>query len=256
MQFGPQLIEGKTKVIYAHPHDATLVLFQHKDGITAGDGVRRNSITGKGALAGRTTANVFMLLQRAGVPTHFVSAPEPTVTVVRRCDMIPLEVVTRRLATGSYLKRHPQVAEGTRFDPTLVEFFLKDDARHDPQISEDEIVHKSLATAAEIAWMITTARQVFALLEQAWNSHNVTLVDLKIEYGRPAVQANEPASELLVADVIDNDSWRIWPGGEKGLMLDKQVYRDARLVDTAVLDEIYRRYAVVADLTDAFAAMM
>ncbi|HMQ33905.1 MAG TPA: phosphoribosylaminoimidazolesuccinocarboxamide synthase, partial [Chloroflexaceae bacterium] len=75
MEYGPKLAEGKTKVIYAHPDDPALVIMVHKDGITAGDGARRSEIPGKGALAGRTTANVFALLNRAGVPTHFVAAP-------------------------------------------------------------------------------------------------------------------------------------------------------------------------------------
>ncbi|MCU0494251.1 MAG: phosphoribosylaminoimidazolesuccinocarboxamide synthase [Chloroflexaceae bacterium] len=278
---GEKLAEGKTKIVYAHPTDPALALLQHKDGITAGDGARRNVIDGKGALAGRTTANVFALLNRSGIATHFVESPEPTLTVVRRCAMLPLEVVMRRRATGSYLKRHPEVAEGSRFDPPLVEFFLKDDARHDPQVSEAEIVALGLANEAEVAAMIETGRKVFAVLEDAWARQDVTLVDLKIEFGReartqnpePRTQNPEPNqvsglahsvlstqysvlstqhSALLVADVIDNDSWRIWPGGEKGRMLDKQVYRNAQQVDEDVLADIKRRYETVADMTSQF----
>lgn len=247
MELGQQLAEGKTKLVYAHPGDPGLVILVHKDGITAGDGARRNVIPGKGALAGRTTANVFALLHRAGIATHFVAAPDPQHTVVRRCCMIPIEVVMRRLATGSFLKRHPAISEGTRFDPLRVEFFLKDDLRHDPQISAEEIAAQGVATAAEVEQMTATGRQVFAVLEDAWAAQNVTLVDLKIEFGRAD-------SALLVADVIDNDSWRIWPGGSKEQMLDKQVYRNAPQVDAALLNEIYRRYALVAAMTDSFNA--
>lgn len=249
MQYGPKLAEGKTKIIYAHPDDPGLVLLFHKDGITAGDGARRSEIPGKGALAGRTTANVFALLGRAGVATHFVAAPAPTLTVVRRCAMIPLEVVTRRLATGSFLKRHPQAAEGDRFDPPLIEFFLKDDANHDPLITPEAIVAQGVATAAEVDQMADAARQVFGLVEAAWARLDVTLVDMKIEFGRP-----EGGGGLLVADVIDNDSWRIWPGGEKARMLDKQIYRNAATVDDALLAQIHDRYAQVAELTDRFNA--
>lgn len=247
MNLGPKLAEGKTKVIYAHPTDSALVIMAHKDGITAGDGARRSEIPGKGAIAGRTTANVFALLARAGVPTHFVAAPEPALTVVRRCAMIPLEVVTRRLATGSYLRRHPEASEGQRFEPPLVEFFLKDDAAHDPLVDAAQIVAGGHATAAEIGEMTATARRVFAALEAAWSAQDVTLVDLKIEFGRA------PGGGLLVADVIDNDSWRIWPRGEKGAMLDKQVYRNAAVVDDALLADVRARYERVAELTDAFA---
>jgi len=246
MQLGPKLTEGKTKQIYAHPDDPALVIMRHKDGITAGDGARRSELLGKGALAGRTTANVFTLLGNAGVATHFVAAPEPTLTVARRCTMLPLEVVTRRLATGSYVRRHPELAEGTRFAPPLVEYFLKDDSAHDPLVSAAELVASNHATADDVAHMAAVARQVFLLLEQAWAAHDVTLVDLKIEFGRT------DAGELLVADVIDNDSWRIWPGGEQGRMLDKQVYRNAVVIDDSLLADLLARYERVAELTATF----
>ena len=248
MELGPKLTEGKTKQIFAHPDDPALVIMRHKDGITAGDGARRSELPGKGALAGRTTANVFTLLGSAGVATHFVAAPEPTLTVARRCTMLPLEVVTRRLATGSYVRRHPELAEGTRFEPPLVEYFLKDDSAHDPLISAAELVASNHATADDVERMAAVARQVFLLLEQAWAAHDVTLVDLKIEFGRT------DAGELLVADVIDNDSWRIWPGGEQGRMLDKQVYRNAVVIDDSLLADGLARYERVAELTATFVA--
>src|SRR3954453_8650017 len=170
---GPMLAEGKTKIIYAHPDDPGLAIMLHKDSISAGDGARRNTIAGKGALSGRTAANVFALLNRAGIVTHFVAAPEPTVMLVRRCRMIPIEVVMRRIATGSYLKRHPAIAEGTRFDPPLVEFFLKDDARHDPQISAAEMDAQGIASAAESERMLAEGRRVFEILERAWATQDV-----------------------------------------------------------------------------------
>lgn len=168
--------------------------------------------------------------------------------------MIPLEVVTRRLATGSYLRRQPTVAEGYRFDPPLVEFFLKDDARHDPLIAPQTIAADGIATPQEVARMAELAQRAFAVLERAWAALDVTLVDLKIECGRPVV-GEHSSSPLLIADVIDNDSWRIWPGGEQGRMLDKQVYRNAPQVDDALLDEVRRRYEAVADMTERFATL-
>jgi phosphoribosylaminoimidazole-succinocarboxamide synthase len=182
---GPKLAEGKTKIVYAHPDDPALAIMVHKDSISAGDGARRNTIEGKGALSGRTAANVFALLNRAGVATHFIESPDPSMMIVRRCEMIPIEVVMRRIATGSYLKRHPEIAEGTRFDPPLVEFFLKDDARHDPQITAEEMAAQDIATAAEAERMIAEGRRVFEILERAWIEQDVTLVDMKIEFGRP-----------------------------------------------------------------------
>ncbi|WP_322814592.1 phosphoribosylaminoimidazolesuccinocarboxamide synthase [Chloroflexus sp.] len=248
MELGYVLTEGKTKIVYAHPTDASLAILYHKDGITASDGARRSVIEGKGELAGKTTANVFRLLNRAGIATHFIDAPEPRLTVVRRCTMIPLEVVMRRLPAGSYLRRHPEAA-GQRFDPPLVEFFLKDDARHDPQITPQEIIAQGIATLAEIEQMTDTGRKVFVTLEAAWQQLDVTMVDLKIEFGRTA------QGDLLVADVIDNDSWRIWPSGDPAQMLDKQVYRNAQVVDEALLSNVRARYALVADLTSRWEAM-
>ena len=236
---GPRLAEGKTKVVYADPTDPALAVIVHKDDITAGDGARRDRLPGKGALSGRTTSNVFRLLRASGIPTHFVDAPAADEMVVRRCDMIPLEVVMRRIATGSYLKRN-DVPEGTRFDPTVVEFFFKDDANHDPLVDADWIVAHGVATADEIDRLTEVGRRVFETLEAAWAKQDVQLVDLKIEFGRDA------DGEVLVADVIDNDSWRIWPGGRKEAMLDKQVYRDTTEVTDEALRGVLTKYQQVA----------
>jgi len=251
-RLGPMLAEGKTKIIYAHPDDPTLAIMLHKDSISAGDGARRNTISGKGALSGRTSANVFTLLNRAGIVTHFVAAPEPTVMIVRRCAMIPIEVVMRRIATGSYLKRHPEIPEGARFDPPLVEFFLKDDARHDPQITAEEMAAQGIATVVESERMFAEGIRVFETLERAWSAQDVTLVDMKIEFGRPQATRDEsaPQSPIIVADMIDNDSWRIWPGGEKSRMLDKQIYRNMQQVDDEGLEQIRQLYETVAGMTD------
>jgi phosphoribosylaminoimidazole-succinocarboxamide synthase len=242
-EFGPLLAEGKTKRIYAYPGDDSLAFMVNKDAITAGDGARRNELAGKSRWSTITTANVFRLLNEEQIATHFVEQINDVTLLIRRCQMLPVEQVMRRIATGSYLKRHPEVSEGTRFEPTLVETFLKDDARHDPQIWEADIVDMKLATMPEIAWMAEQGRRVFETLERAWASADVTLVDLKIEFGR------DLQGHLMVADVIDNDSWRIWPGGDKNRMLDKQVYRNLQNVTPADLQQVADRYALVADLT-------
>src|SRR6202045_3161576 len=192
-EFGPLLAEGKTKQIYAYPGDDTLAFMVNKDQITAGDGARRNELAGKSRWSTITTANVFRLLNEEHIATHFVEQINDVTLLIHRCDMLPIEQVMRRIATGSYLKRHPEVSEGTRFEPVLVETFLKDDARHDPQIWEADIVNMKLATLPEIAWMAEQGRRVFATLERAWASADVTLVDLKIEFGR------DPRGQLMVA---------------------------------------------------------
>ena len=242
-QLGPLQAEGKTKRIYASPDDEHLVYIVSKDQITAGDGARRNEITGKSHLSTLTAANVFRLLNKADIATHFLRQVNDTTLLVQRCVMLPIEHVQRRVATGSYLKRHPDIAEGTRFDPILIETFLKDDASHDPQIWPQDIIQLGIASQQEIDWMVSEGCRVFAVLERAWATLDVTLVDLKIEFGRNI------QGQLLVADVIDNDSWRLWPGGDKTRMLDKQVYRNLPNVTSADLQDIADRYALVAELT-------
>jgi len=242
-QLGQVLAEGKTKIIYAYPDDDTLAYMVNKDQITAGDGARRNELTGKSRWSTITTANVFRILNDEGIATHLVEQVNDTTLLVRRCTMLPVEQVQRRIATGSYLKRHPETSEGTRFNPVLVETFLKDDARHDPQIWSQDIIEMGLATITEIEWMAQQGQRVFETLERAWSTVDVTLVDLKIEFGR------DTRGDLLVADVIDNDSWRLWPGGDKTRMLDKQVYRNLPEVTAQDMQGIADRYALVADLT-------
>jgi len=237
------LSEGKTKLIYAHTEDENLAYMVNKNQITAGDGVRRDELVGKSRWSTITTANVFRLLNDESIATHFVEQIDDVTLLVRRCTMLPVEQVERRIATGSYLKRHPDISEGTRFEPVLVETFLKDDARHDPQIWQEDIVQMGLATLPEIEWMAQQGRRVFETLERAWATVDVTLVDLKIEFGR------DKRGDLLVADVIDNDSWRLWPGGDKTRMLDKQVYRNLQAVTEQDMQGIADRYALVADLT-------
>ena len=241
--FGPLLAEGKTKQIYAYPDNSELAYMVNKDQITAGDGERRNELVGKSRWSTITMANVYRLLNSQGIATHLVEQIDDVTVLIKRCTMLPIEQVMRRIATGSYLKRTPEAKEGDRFEPVLVETFLKDDANHDPQIWEKDIIERGLATKEEIDWMAQEGRRVFEVLERAWASVDVTLVDLKIEFGRDA------QGKLLVADVIDNDSWRIWPGGDKNRMLDKQIYRNLQEVTPEDLQKLGDRYALVADLT-------
>ena len=246
VDLGSELAEGKTKIIYAHPERSDVVYMKHKDGLSAGDGTRRHHLSGKGAVACRTTSNIFYLLEKEGVDTHYIGMVAEDMNIVTKCEMIPLEVVMRRIATGHYLDRHPEVAEGTRFDPLVVEFFYKDDAQHDPLVTDEQILEMELATQFEIEYMRETALRVFQILEKAWAEQDVTLVDCKIEYGR------DSEGRLLVGDVIDNDSWRIWPGGQKSRMLDKQIYRNMPEVTQDRLAELLVKYEQVAELTDHF----
>jgi phosphoribosylaminoimidazole-succinocarboxamide synthase len=250
---GIEIARGKTKVLYENPGQPHQLVVAQTDQISAGDGARRHEIAGKGRLAAQTTARVFRLLNLCGLPTHYLNGGEDddnNEMVVRRANMIPLEVVTRGVAAGSFARRNPGVARGTLLVPRVIEFFLKDDAQHDPMISPDEIVAQNIAAPQEIGVMTELARLTFDILSHAWRKRDVLLVDLKIEFGRLAGGENE--GQLVIADVIDNDSWRIWPQGREELMLDKQMYRNLQNVDGAALENVKRAYERVADLVGTF----
>jgi phosphoribosylaminoimidazole carboxylase/phosphoribosylaminoimidazole-succinocarboxamide synthase len=253
MDKGPEVARGKTKILYQHPEQPGAVIVSSQDNITAGDGAKRNTIAGKGRLAALTTARIFRLLNACGLPTHYMSGGEDednNEMIVRRCEMIPIEVVVRGIAAGSYLKRHPHVKEGTVFAPRLAEYFFKDDARHDPQYSAEQIIEEKLATVPELAQMTDIARLVFEILSHAWKQQDVLLIDLKVEFGR--TKTPDGGTEILLADVIDNDSWRIWPGGDKARMLDKQLYRNMAAPKDGELDAVKEKYVEVAERVALF----
>jgi phosphoribosylaminoimidazole-succinocarboxamide synthase len=253
---GIEIARGKTKVLYENPGQPHQLVVAQTDQISSGDGARRNEIPGKGRLAAQTTARVFRLLNLCGLPTHYLNGGEDddnNETVVRRANMIPLEVVTRGVAAGSFVRRNPSLQRGTLLVPRVIEFFLKDDAQHDPLIAPDQIIANNIASPQEVGVMTELARLTFDILSHAWRKRDVLLVDLKIEFGRLAGGENQ--GQLVIADVIDNDSWRIWPQGREELMLDKQLYRNLEIVDEAALENVKRAYERVADLVGTFPVM-
>src|SRR3984957_2031053 len=256
MQKGREIPRGKTKILFEAEGQPDLVVIQQMDAITAGDGARRNEIEGKGRIAAKTTARVFRLLNLCGVPTHYISGGEDddnNEMLVRRAQMIPLEVVTRGVAAGSFVRRRSGIARGAILVPRIVEFFLKDDANHDPLIEPDAVIAQNIATPQELGVMSELARIVFEILAHAWRRHDTLLVDMKIEFGR--VSSGEHKGQLVVADVIDNDAWRVWPQGREELMLDKQMYRNLPNVTDADLATIKGNYEQGADIVGTFPLM-
>ncbi len=253
-----KLAEGKTKIIY--DADNNNVMIFSKDFITAGDGSKRDFIKGKGAVATRTAANVFQFLNKRGIPTHFLKRVNDLRLLCLRCDMIPLEVTIRGSAAGHFLKRHPDMKEGVDFTEPVVEFAFKDDARHDPfviitaegswtlhdaehPVTSDTLIEEiePLLSSKEVHLVHEIAKKVFRVLKSVWEMLDVKLIDLKIEFGRTK------DGRIVVGDVIDNDSWRLWPGGEKSHQMDKQIYREG-----GNLDEVLRNYKMVAEMTALF----
>ncbi|MBV8424940.1 MAG: hypothetical protein JO349_07095 [Candidatus Eremiobacteraeota bacterium] len=256
MNKGLEITHGKTKALFESPDQPDVAVMKSTDNITAGDGARRNVIEGKGRLASQTTARVFRLLNLCGFPTHYLSGGEDdddNEILVRRCQMIPLEVVTRGVAAGSYVKRKPAMQRGTLLLPRVLEFFLKDDANHDPLIEPEEIVARGIANPGEVTAMGEIARMVFEVLSHAWRRRDVLLIDLKIEFGR--LLSGENKGSLVIADVVDNDAWRLWPQGREDLMLDKQMYRNLKDVTPEALAHVREAYEKVADAVGSFPQM-
>jgi phosphoribosylaminoimidazole-succinocarboxamide synthase len=271
------ITEGKTKIIWKTENNR-YVNIQNKDNLTAGDGEKRDSFKNKGKISNQITCNIFEFLQNCGVASHYIKQINNETFKALKCKMAPLEVVARRRADGSYLKRNPGIEKGTVFPRLIVEFYLKDDLMHDPLIKvSKEIknpyyptsyypaippkereywhlydakkphclisVYDAKCPVKVIKQMENQIRFIFLLLEKAWKNLGVDLWDLKLEFGYSAEN-----NELLLADVIDNDSWRIT---KDGVQLDKQIFRDGN----APMDEIKKRYKLVADLTSHFKEM-
>ncbi|XP_022701593.1 multifunctional protein ADE2-like isoform X2 [Varroa jacobsoni] len=253
IKLGAKIIEGKTKIVCDLPNEPGNCILISKDRITAGDGTRADDMAGKAAISNQTACQIFAYLNRCGVKTHFVRQHDEKSLVARKCDMIPIEWVARRLATGSFLKRMPGVKEGYRFNPPKLETFFKDDANHDPQWSSEQLIEAKLTCAGlvigpdEVEIMLKMTRTVFEVLERGWQSLDCSLIDMKVEFG-----VDIETKELILADLIDSDSWRLWPSGDKRLMVDKQVYRNLHEVTPQALESVKRNFKWVAEQVKKF----
>ncbi|XP_029003404.1 multifunctional protein ADE2 isoform X1 [Betta splendens] len=248
LKLGQKLSEGKTKQVFELLDQPGLVLVQSKDQITAGNAARKDQMEGKAAIANKTTSCVFRLLQESGIKTAFMKQHSDTAFIAAHCEMIPIEWVCRRVATGSFLKRNPGVKEGYRFSPLKMEMFFKDDANNDPQWSEEQLLEAKFCLAGltigqcEVDIMNRSTVAIFEVLEKAWATQNCTLVDMKIEFG-----VNVKTQEIVLADVIDNDSWRLWPSGDRSQQKDKQVYRDLKEITPEAMQMVKRNFEWVSD---------
>ncbi|HRH24292.1 MAG TPA: phosphoribosylaminoimidazolesuccinocarboxamide synthase [Candidatus Paceibacterota bacterium] len=283
---GPLIAEGKTKRIYEAPGEPTRAIVEYKNDITAFDNPEfTKQFNKKAEYSNIVNARVFEMLNAAGIPTAFVRQLSPTEFLSEKCTMVPLEVVARRYAVGSYLNRHPEFKqEGDvphRFEEPVIEYFLKTTkgslksaagetlvegldplkGEEDPFIPNPEDATWNLALSKKpstdpaaslgrtidsskvlpstdaIAEMTAMIRNTFLTLEAFFAEHDFKFVDFKIEFGVTT------DGRLVIADVIDNDSWRLRDKDWKDV--SKQSFRNGE--DMATIEDKYERVAMLME---------
>mgnify|MGYP003302432155 FL=1 len=210
------LYEGKAKKVY-QTEMAQRLIVEYKDDATAFNGLKKGTIVGKGIINNKMSNRLMQRLEDAGIPTHFVTELNDRETVVKRVSIVPLEVIVRNIAAGSFSMRYG-VEEGTVFEQPTIEFSYKNDSLGDPLLNMDHAKALKLATDAEIATIRTMALRINEILKSFWAECGVTLVDFKLEFGRLS------DGTIILADEISPDTCRLWDA-KTGDKLDKDRFR-------------------------------
>ena len=227
MEKKEQLYEGKAKKVFA-TDDPNLVIVDYKDDATAFNGLKKGSIAGKGVINNVMSNHMFQLLEKQGVPTHFVEQLSERETLVKKVSIVPLEVIIRNISAGSFAKRFG-VEEGIVFDEPTIEFSYKNDDLGDPLMNAYHAVALKAATREEIETIKSMAFKVNEVMKQYFDSLNVILVDFKLEFGKTA------DGKIVLADEISPDTCRLWDKTTKE-KLDKDRFRR----DLGGVDEAYQ----------------
>lgn len=210
------LYEGKAKRVYT-TRDPALLIVSYKDDATAFNGAKKGTIAGKGAINNRMSNLLMARLEKEGIPTHLVRELNERETLVKRVSIVPLEVILRNIAAGSFSKRYG-VEEGLVFDSPTLEFSYKNDALGDPLLNDDHVLALGLASREEIALIRSYTLAANRLLRDIWQSCGVTLVDFKVEFGRLE------DGTIVLADEISPDTCRLWDAKTRE-KLDKDRFR-------------------------------
>ncbi|MCI7725569.1 MAG: phosphoribosylaminoimidazolesuccinocarboxamide synthase [Clostridiales bacterium] len=232
MEQKEQLYEGKAKKVFA-TDDPELLIVAYKDDATAFNGLKKGTIVGKGVINNKMSNRLMAMLEKNGIPTHYVKELSDRETLVKKVSIVPLEVIVRNISAGSFAK-HYGVEEGIVFDQPTVEYSYKNDALGDPLLNTSHALALKLATAEEIETIRTYALRIDELLKAFWKTCGVTLVDFKLEFGRLS------DGSIVLADEISPDTCRLWDAatGEK---LDKDRFRrDLGGVEEAYAEIMHR----------------
>ena len=197
-----QLYEGKAKKVFA-TEDPALCIVSYKDDATAFNGLKKGTIAGKGVVNNRMSNLMMQLLEKSGVPTHFVEELSDRDTLVKKVAIVPLEVIIRNVSAGSFAK-HYGVEEGIVFDEPTIEFSYKNDELGDPLLNSYHARALKLATKEEIETIKKMAFKVNEVLTEYFKTLGIRLVDFKLEFGRL------PDGSIVLADEISPDTCRLW----------------------------------------------
>ena len=209
-----EIIEGKVKTVFT-TSEPDKVLIQYEDKVTAGNGRKIDFPEGKGKVCMEISAFLFEQLEKVGIKTHYLDTFPERIMCCKKVDIIPIEVVVRNVAAGSIV-RQTTLEEGRIINWPLVEFYLKDDEKDDPLLTEDRI--KLMGYGESIRPLQFIAREINAILQDIFNKIDLTLVDFKLEFGYDSEQ------NLLLADELSPDGMRLWKKGTKE-SFDKDLFR-------------------------------
>ena len=225
------LYEGKAKKVYTTENPDVLIV-DYKDDATAFNGLKKGTITGKGVVNNRMTNKVFQILESKGVPTHYVEELSDRETAVKKVEIVPLEVIIRNVAAGSFSKRLG-VEEGTKFAAPTLEFSYKNDDLGDPLINDYFAIAMNLATREEIDKITEYAFKVNEVLKEYFMQANIELIDFKIEFGRFH-------GEIILADETSPDTCRLWDATTHEKLDKDRFRRDMGNVEEAY-NEVFKR---------------
>lgn len=217
MQKDKMIYEGKGKKMWSVVGEPDLLIAEFKDDLTAFDATKKGNESGKGALNNKISTELFKLLAAGGIKTAMVETISDTEQVVKKCQIVPLEVIVRNIATGSLTKRLG-IKDGTILPFALVEFCYKDDALHDPIINDEHAIILGAGNEADLEYIKAQARKINEILKPFFASKGLNLVDFKIEFGR------DKDGNIILADEISPDSCRFWDT-QTGAKMDKDIFR-------------------------------
>jgi phosphoribosylaminoimidazole-succinocarboxamide synthase len=226
------IYEGKAKKVFKTDVDNQYIV-DYKDDATAFNGLKKGTITDKGIMNNTISSKIFQLLEQKGIKTHFIQKLSDREMLVKKVEIVPLEVLVRNYAAGSLTKRYG-IPEGTKMDNTILEFCYKNDEFGDPFINNYHIKAMKLATEAEVEIIEKEALKINEILIELMKNINIDLVDFKLEFGRT------PEGEIILADEISPDTCRLWDA-ETHEKLDKDRFRrDMGKVEEGYIEVVNR----------------